>query len=360
MEERKMILKMIEDGKISAEEGLKLLDSLGKDKQEPEQTDGHNRSDNESKSYKQTSADPEETPFSRFTSFFESAFQKVREGDLDFNFGSVTEVDHVFQHQGIIPKSVYVSLENGSVQVVPWEKEDIRLECEAKVYKAKDEEEARESLLKDSVFSATEEKVSFETKSKAMKVNVVLYVPEASYENVKLYAFNGSLNGESIKTDLFDASTTNGSIKTADLVAKKAMMETSNGSISCEGHSIGSLYAKTLNGSIKVDGAAEDADIETLNGTINYHVNDSVETGYLDIKTTTGSVKILVSDQIRFEGKLKSNVGSIRNRLSDAEIIDEKKEFAQRYMQVSANQAQSKRIKVHAVANTGTITVEDK
>ncbi len=138
------------------------------------------------------------------------------------------------------------------------------------------------------------------------------------------------------------------------------MMETSNGSISCEGHSIGSLYAKTLNGSIKVDGAAEDADIETLNGTINYHVNDSVETGYLDIKTTTGSVKILVSDQIRFEGKLKSNVGSIRNRLSDAEIIDEKKEFAQRYMQVSANQAQSKRIKVHAVANTGTITVEDK
>lgn len=358
-----MILKMIEDGKISADEGLKLLDSLGKETKESASTErsaDFDRSSSHSKEEKQTEADPEETPFSRVTSFFESAFQKVREGDLDFNFGSVTEVNHVFQHQAITPKSIYISLDNGSVQVVPWDKEDIRLECEAKVYKAKDEEEARESLLKDALFSATEEKISFETKSKAMKVSVVLYVPNTSYENVKLYTFNGSLNGESIKTDLFEASTTNGGVKTTDLVAKKATLETTNGSITCENHSVGSLYAKTLNGSIKIDGAAEDADVETLNGSISYYLNDSIETGYLDIKTTTGSVKIYVSDQIRFEGKLKSNVGSIRNRLSSSEVIDEKKEFAQRYMQVSANQDQSKRVKVHAVANTGTITVEDR
>ncbi|WP_054704419.1 hypothetical protein [Bacillus sp. JCM 19041] len=120
------------------------------------------------------------------------------------------------------------------------------------------------------------------------------------------------------------------------------------------------LDAKTLNGRIKVTGAIQDADVETVNGSISYEIEDTGEAGYVDLKTTTGSVKLHVSDQVRFDGKLKSNVGSINNRLAFSEVVDEKKDIGQRYMQVMANSSQSTRVRVHAVANTGSITIQDK
>ncbi|WMM30927.1 DUF4097 domain-containing protein [Shouchella clausii] len=352
MEERMMILKMIEDGKVTAEEGLRLLEAIGKDEADSAKQDSHQSGRN-----KDTR---EESPLSKLSGFFETAIQKVKEGDLDFNFGTLTEIDHVFQQQNISPRSLKVSLENGSVDVVPWDKQDVRLECQVKVYRVRDTEQAKDFFLKESVFSATDETLLFETKTKSMKVVATLYVPQSSYGRIKLYTFNGALKGEDLKADTFEANTTNGSIKTTNIESKKASMETVNGSISCEQSQLQLLDAKTLNGSVKVSGSIQDADVETVNGSITYEMEASTDAGYVDLKTTTGSVKLLVSPAVRIEAKLKSNVGSINNRLADVEILDEKKEFAQRYMQLTGNQAQEKRVKVHAVANTGSITVQDK
>lgn len=103
----------------------------------------------------------------------------------------------------------------------------MRIECQVKVYRMSDEEQAKEFFLNESTFSATEEKLLFETKSKTMKVNATLYVPEASYNHVKLYTFNGSLKGESLKVETFEANTTNGSIKTEGLFLKKLQLKPS-------------------------------------------------------------------------------------------------------------------------------------
>lgn len=359
-----MILKMIEDGKVSAEEGLKLLDAVGKGQEDTSSkaltTDLDETAGDSYKQKHQRKETSEETPFSKLTGFFESAIQKVKDGDFDFNFGAATEVDHIFQHQNITPKTVHVLLDNGSVEVIPWDKPDVRIECQVKVYRMSDEEEAKTFFLNESTFSVTEEKLLFETKSKTMKVNATLYVPEASYTHMKLYTFNGSLKGDSLKVETFEANTTNGLIKTEGLISKKASIETVNGSINCEGSKLQLLEAKTLNGTIKVSGAIQDADVETVNGSISYEIEDTGESGYVDLKTTTGSLKLHVSDQVRFDGKLKSNVGSINNRLAFSEVVDEKKDIGQRYMQVTANSNQSTRVRVHAVANTGSITLQDK
>ncbi len=64
MEERKMILKMIEDGKVSAEEGLKLLEAVGKDEQEVP------TSQSAASKTREEGTEREESPFTKFTSFF--------------------------------------------------------------------------------------------------------------------------------------------------------------------------------------------------------------------------------------------------------------------------------------------------
>ncbi|MBG9783703.1 DUF4097 family beta strand repeat-containing protein [Shouchella lehensis] len=355
MEERKMILKMIEDGKVSAEEGLKLLEAVGKDEQEIP------TSQSVSSKAREEGTDREESPFTKFTSFFESAFQKVRDGDFDFNFGNGMDIQHTFEEDHVDLNKVKVSLENGSFTIVPWEKEGVRLELDAKVYRTNNAEQAHDFLLKESSFSVEEGVLLFETKSKTMKVNGTLYVPTSTYDSIKLYTFNGSLTGESLKTKEFEANTTNGSIKTSHLQASKATIETMNGSITIDENTIGSLFAKTFNGTIKVTGKIEDADVETVNGSITYYVNKNNESaGYLDVKTTTGSVKLFVADDVRFEGKLRSNVGSIHNHLESSEIHDEKKELAQRYMHVTANDTLPGKMKVRAVANTGSITLRNQ
>ncbi|MFB4210415.1 DUF4097 domain-containing protein [Shouchella sp. JSM 1781072] len=356
MEERKMILKMIEDGKVSAEEGLKLLEAVGKE----EDVSSNSTASNTGSSSKERQ-DPEESPFTKFTSFFESAFQKVRDGDFDFNFGNGMDIQHTFEEEQAEFNKVKVSLENGSFAVVPWEKQGVRLELDAKVYRTNNDEQAHEFLMKESSFSISDGELVFETKSKTMKVNGTLYVPKSSYDSIKLYTFNGSLTGESIQTKELEANTTNGSIKVTHVEAIKASLETMNGSITIEENTIGSLFAKTFNGTIKADGKIEDADVETVNGSITYYLNKNDDTaGYLDVKTTTGSVKLFIAEDVRFEGKLRSNVGSIHNHLESSIVHDEKKELAQRYMHVTANDDISGKVKVRAVANTGSITLRNQ
>lgn len=73
MEERKMILKMIEDGKVSAEEGLKLLDAVGKGQEDTSSkalTTDLEETGGDSYKQKQRKEIPDETPFSKLTGFF--------------------------------------------------------------------------------------------------------------------------------------------------------------------------------------------------------------------------------------------------------------------------------------------------
>lgn len=363
MEERKMILKMIEDGKITAEEGLKLLEAIENGKSTTststelstevkwEEGEEYRR-----RAQKSTSS----SPANMFASFIESTIQKIKDVDLDFNFGTAVEVDHIYQHRDISPTSVDVSLENGSITVKPWDERDVRIECQAKVYRVKDTSEARRFFLNHSLFRAEDSKLVFETKSKAMKVQTTIYVPKATFSKVKLYTFNGQISGEGIQTDTFEANALNGSLVFNNIDAKKIDAETVNGAIEYKNIHVEMMDAETVNGSITLSGMIQDVEAETMNGQITYHLNDLQEAGYADLKTTTGSIHVHIPQNIRIEGKLKTNVGNFQVNVSDSEVLEEKKEFVQKSLSFIGNQLASPRVKINALTNTGTIQINDK
>ncbi|WP_026688328.1 DUF4097 family beta strand repeat-containing protein [Alteribacter aurantiacus] len=368
-EERKMILKMIEDGKISAEEGLQLLNALkddnGPSKQEspirreaPQEVstdvnwekgdDYRNRA-----SYKQPSF------ASRFTDFIEDAVQKIKEFDLDFNFGSSVEIQHTFQHVGADIRDVDVSVENGGITFRPWEESDIRVECSVKVYKVKDADEARRFFLDEVIFDVKEQKLRLKSPSKSMKVNTVVYVPEKSLEKIKLYAFNGKVTGEAVHTTMFEAQTVNGRIGFDTVTCKDARFETVNGTISVEKLSSTHCDAKTINGTIDLNVEKGEVDVETLNGTINYTLlHEEATRAYF--KTTTGSVVVQVPETMKVEGDLKTTVGGMNCDLEKLTIIDEKKDWANKRMSFLANKEGETSMYIEAEATTGSITVKAK
>ncbi|WP_368503310.1 DUF4097 family beta strand repeat-containing protein [Alkalihalophilus sp. As8PL] len=365
MEERKMILKMIEDGKITAEEGIKLLEAMDTKKettsqqQEPSSLSTEVNWD-EGEEYKKRNRPSGSSAEKRFASFIDTAFQKIKDFDLDFNFGSSVVVDHIFQHRDLTPTNVDVSLENGSITFVPWEESDIRIECQARVYRVKDAEEARRVFLQEATFRVNDQKLLFHTKVKSMKVQATVYVPKTTFNHLKLYTFNGTIKGEQIDVDTLDVNTLNGPISFQSIKAKKIMAETVNGAIELKHQEADLVDVKTVNGSITLSGKAQDVDAETVNGGITYELESLNESGYADLKATTGSIHLHVPQEMRVEGKLKTNVGGFTVDLANHEILDEKKEFAQKSTSFVGNQQASPRVKVNAITYTGSILVKDR
>ncbi|WP_280769506.1 DUF4097 family beta strand repeat-containing protein [Salipaludibacillus daqingensis] len=381
-EERLMILKMIEDGKITTEEGLELLNAL---KEDPKQAskkekkgphseeDAYQHTSRPSKSendqyvsrdvnwdaggYRRTE-EKVNTFARRFTEFVEDAVHKIKEFDLDFNFGSSVEVEHIFQHKHAKVTDVDVHVENGSISFLPWDEEDIRMECHVKVYKVRDADEARRVFLNEVNFHFTDGKLAFEAKKKSMKVNTVMYVPRNQLEKIKLYAFNGKITGENVSVDSFEAKTVNGRLDFDEIHANHVNLETVNGTIAVPQLHANKTDAKTVNGTVSVKTSKGDLDVETLNGTIHYTLLDEAS-ARVYLKTTTGSVNVQVPDNVKTEGELKTTVGGIQCELPEMSVIDEKNEFASKKMSFLANKKAEAHFYVEAEATTGTISIKN-
>lgn len=368
-EERKIILKMIEDGKITAEEGLQLLNALKDPKQETPEAKG-----NESTKVTETSlsksvdwdnsssrrqAEYRTSSFAtRFADFIDEAIQKIKEFDLDFNFGSSVEIQHIFQHRTARVEKVDIHLENGGITFRPWEEDDIRVECNVKVYKVKDSDEARRAFLDEVVFDVSNEKLRFESRRKSMKVNMVIYLPKKDLEKIKLYTFNGNLTGDTVDVEKIEAQTVNGRINFEEITAEDVRVETVNGSISVAKLNAEHCDAKTVNGTIALNAAKGKLDAETLNGTINYTLLKPVDSRAY-FKTTTGTVNVIVPETVKTEGDLKTTVGGINCDLPKMTVIEEKKEFANKKMTFLANREGEASFYVEAEATTGSIVIRN-
>ncbi|ADU31818.1 DUF4097 family beta strand repeat-containing protein [Evansella cellulosilytica] len=364
-EERKMILKMIEDGKITAEEGLQLLNALKEGKENSTTAAEEKTTEQLSKDvdwensqnnyYEKTS---KKSSFAnRFSEFIEEAVQKIKEFDLDFNFGSSVEIQHIFQHKGENVRNVDVHLENGSITFRPWEEEDIRVECNVKVYKVHDNDEARKFFLDEVNFDVSNERLRFESNRKTMKINTVIYVPKENLEKVKLYTFNGKVDGETVQSEKFEAQTVNGRINFDEVDAKDVRFETVNGTISISKLNMEHTDAKTVNGTMSLNVVKGKLDAETLNGTVHYTLLEPTNSRAY-IKTTTGSVNVIVPEEVKTEGELKTTVGGIHCDLDHLSIIEEKKEFASKKMSFLANKEGENAFYVEVEATTGSITVK--
>ncbi|MFB5660911.1 DUF4097 domain-containing protein [Alteribacillus sp. HJP-4] len=382
-EERKLILKMIDEGKISPEDGTKLLKALKSDdtasQQEQTKTESHqkdnepsvsgpdkgrslstnvnweegNRRQKEWNREKQRKADSAST----FTSFIDNAITKIKELDLDFNFGTYHEVHHIFQHKYAEQTVLDVSLENGSLDVKPWDENDIKIECKVKVYKGNSEEEAREEFLKETVFEVEGNQLDFYTKTKSIKVQAVMYIPRRTYERIQLYTFNGYLTGESIKADSFSAKTVNGAITLDNLNIMRCHAETLNGPLKINGGVFDIADMNTMNGSIEIEAEIRDLEAESVNGTINGRLSLQQD-ARAALAATTGSIFVTLPDHIRTEGLLKTNVGNYNYALSDLSIIEEKKDFMQKSLRFVSNEKASPRLRLDAETKTGSISLK--
>ena len=199
-EEKKRILNLVKEGKLTVEEALILLDELGKQGEAAKKKEealkyelstivqSEERSRHESAAGEKTQSAKE-----KIFEFLDTAIQRLKDFDLDFNFGKFVDITHIFQQNNVYLKDLDIDIANGSVKLVPWDEKNVRIECDAKVYRVDTAEEARDLFLRDVLFSVEGKRMRFICQQKRMKVNATAYIPKEDYENVRIRLFNGPI-----------------------------------------------------------------------------------------------------------------------------------------------------------------------
>jgi DUF4097 and DUF4098 domain-containing protein YvlB len=360
-EERKRILKLVEEGKMTVDEALFLIEQLEQGKSQQQEKSTALSTDVKFEEAKKEDYKKEDFKFNsvkdKVLDFVDSAFKKIKDFDLDLNFGHSVDITHIFQQGDAYLNQVDIDMANGSVKVLPWEQRDVRVECSAKVYRVEDQDEARRKFLEDAIFTIENQKLRFSVQQKWMKVDAVIHIPKEEYENVRIRLFNGSIEGENLTVKDCRAKTANGKVFLGNLECGKLETETANGQISISGSAIKDLEAETINGAIKVDGSFDNIDLQSFNGNVTCKVNNN-DCESVEVKATTGSIEVLLPEKTPASGELKSNLGSFTIELDGIQVIEEKSDMVQKNLRFKPADGGQKAVRLHADTKTGSITVK--
>lgn len=364
MDKRKRILKMVEEGKLTVDEALTLLEQLDKSNQTVEQgkqevssvvdSDGAKK---EYTSQQQSSQQSSHSTKDKLFDFVDSAWKKIKDLDLDLNFGKSIEVSHIFQQSDANVKYLDIDVANGDVSIAQWDQNDIRVECKATVYRGQTHEEAKQNFLKDVTFEIRDDRLFFITGQKWIKLETIIYVPEAVYEYAEIRLFNGKIKGKDLSVNQIKAKTANGKISFEGVKGQKVEAETANGAIYLYNCSVDEVEAETLNGAIKLDSTFRKAELQSFNGNIDCNLQGH-ECEIIDARATTGGIQVTVPENIAVNGELKTNLGHCKVDLSGIQVVEEKSDIIQKQMIFKSVEDSAQALRIYADTKTGSIHVQ--
>lgn len=360
--ERKMILEMLQEGKITADEAERLLKAINEPEERsteeemkedpisPSEFVDWDAWDERKQAYRQKSSG------FKIGQYIESFIQKLKDVDLDFNFGSYETVKHIYQDNHPEFTNVACDIKNGAVHIEPWDEHAVQVNCEARVYKVQSEDEAYRRFMKNTRFEIKNDTLIFACEVNDMKVNATIYLPRKTYDDIEVRMFNGQISGSGLFTDDLNIKSVNGNLSFPNLQAKKAELETGNGTITVAGQA-DEIELETLNGAVDAAGAFRDLHVETFSGLVKADLSSAEA---VSLRSTTGSIDVRVPRAVHINGELVSSIGSIHCELHAFEILKEKKEIAQRLLKFVCNKQADKTLALDANTKTGTITVAER
>lgn len=383
-EKRKRILSMLENGTISMDEALTLLEQLqeenkGKEQQAtdqqtsaelvpyPKKKEEQSKQSTEEESSQSKKEESDVDDFlneirkdftvagERFMQFMQGAVQKVKEFDMDAPFGKTTKFTHSISQPAEHVKSLQVKLSNGNCTVHKTDGENIVFHFDLKGYFQEDEEEGKQEVI-DKILCVLEgETLQLTSELKLAQVNVAIHLPEKAYDQLSVRLTNGAFKAADIPFETIKVKTSNGKIDLVDVSCKEIDAETVNGTIYINDLQVDKVKAETLNGRIYIDGDVEQVEAQSLNGNVAVTTRNE-EAQKIEAKTMSGGVELYIPSNRSLQGELSSMIGKLDVRLNDIEQLKEHEQFLQRSMRFEKRvEGDSTPLQVKAESKTGTI-----
>ncbi len=300
-EERMTILKMIQEGKVTPQEGVELLKALGQPAR------GAAR-DAAGASETPPRADGGPDRGSRPRSILEDVFDGFSGFNFPFGFLGETykfEEEHEgrFEPEAGQPVAVHLTTSNGRLVLKGWDRPDYHLRI-VKSLRGPGEEEARRRAQDMARFTATPTSLVLESRFGGWNnagVAAELNLPAGHLYRLELRSSNGRIEIDGLRAEDVEAQTSNGRIVCERSTGGRVRLRTSNGRIiaNCSARE---LDADTSNGSVTVvpfgDFEGESRfQLRTSNGTLRVRPDEHQDCGYdIDASTSMGHVELELPD----------------------------------------------------------------
>ncbi|PIC77963.1 hypothetical protein CSV74_00065 [Sporosarcina sp. P19] len=352
--ERIRILTMLEEGKITAEEALKLLEAMGKESEQ--------RTAEESSSADAFFEDIRKEFVSagdRFMQFMDTAVHRVKEFDFEAPFSKSVSFTHTESKSVEDIEEIIIHIDHGTVEIHPSENDEIMAKFSVKHFNTDSEAGALSQFLEKLLFVKDGNKLRIGSDLKMLQVNMHLYVPTSTlYNKLSVRLLNGGCSVEGVAFKDLRIKTANGKIECADIKFDEAELETANGMVRLLKVTGEKLEAETLNGRVYIDGAVQDVDAKSLNGNVTL-TTSSTDAKRLEAKSISGSVEIYFPSSIGVKGEITSNMGKLDLQLNDVSRVEEQEQFLHRTIRFSKNADDATKEPLHVTgeSKTGSVMV---
>ncbi len=155
-----------------------------------------------------------------------------------------------------------------------------------------------------------------------------------------------------------DVVTTNGSIQLVQLAAEKAVVKTVNGRVTGEKLEVNDLQASSVNGSVSIDGAIAHMQGRATNGRVSVKILHKMSSE-LDLKTVNGSISVLLPEDtaIGYHLDVATTAGSIKHSLPNLLVTEEQRKPGRRTLVAASNDLEAKELRQAITARTVSGTV---
>lgn len=290
-EEKLMILSMLEEGKITSEEAIELLEALEDVEISSEHkafTEEDSQDTIKEENISKSKFNSLEDIGSDITSALSNMFSGLKDIGNSFNFRGNYETittDLDMDLSNIENPSLDLRAINGNIRLRPKDgnKIFIKSTCQYK----------NGLILQDEPyfdFYMDGNKVVFNPKyNSSISIKLDVFLPEKSYDEIILNSSNGKIDIQELNVDTLRCLTTNSSIDIAEVNGKKIDLTTKNGRIEGRGTSSDIINATTTNSNIFLnDIHCSEIDAKTANAKIG--IND-IDAGKIICKTSNASIE---------------------------------------------------------------------
>lgn len=297
-EEKMMILSMLEEGKITSEEAIKLLEALEEnenfiDYEEP--TDNMPNTDKTRKKLLEIEKNIKEQGKrvesistdlgNKITNLVNSIIDK----SSSFNLGASYEILNTKLEEDLTDiENPIIELEsiNGNIDVRKWNKDKLSLDITVK-FRNKDYDKD------DEFYNFYEEGNVFRfvpiNKDNIM-ISLDVNLPDKYYEKINLKTTNGRIQIINFELDSISCNTSNGSISTMDITSKNMDLCTSNGKINLSNITSPIINASSTNSRITLkDIQSKNIVVSTFNGRITFQ---NISSNNISGTTSNSSIEL--------------------------------------------------------------------
>lgn len=396
--ERKRILQLVENGTISAEEAIVLLEKLSlqkestpsneapvvppviedKHQEEPHKAEpifeeqqqqqkttgfedifGKSFNDKEfNKKIEEFMGDIKQdlSQFStRMTGLVGAALSKFKDLDIDTPFGEKVEFTKSFAYPVADIKGIELEVANGKVDVVRASDDLVTVNVTGKT-PMKGTSEETITQITEGLAKLANDKLFIQSTNKFTQIQVQIAIPEKHYDVFIARLLTGSISIEQIDAKLIKARTYNGIVRLENSTFDYAELQTSNGAIEARAVKGEDLEAETANGRIYVDGELKEVEAESMNGHV-VITTTSEEARKIKARALAGSVEIYVPKTVALDGQIYSNFGKADVGLSDVQVSEEEEQFLVKSVRFTKEVEGAKLLKLSGESRTGTVLV---